>query len=206
MKKSKGVHYNLNGKKMNKIEMYNWLNEQESKKVYEERKEADLLLRKELENNKSNNNVYFIKMKDTNWVKIGISKNPKERLAGMQTSNPKKLIMFAVINTHYAEAYESILHRLYKNINMQGEWFDFSDNINLMDNYCINTNDTFLSEIERFFKNKFPIQFEKKGLSLIIRYMPQIKHFDSKIPYPFWKMKKVLGVNNIEIKKLSIGG
>lgn len=73
--------------------------------------------------------TYLIKDTSTGFIKIGRSKNPKNRL---------KVLSLANMNLELVHVFdfniESYLHREFKNNNVDGEWFDVSaeDVINLV--------------------------------------------------------------------------
>lgn len=69
--------------------------------------------------------VYFIS--DGEYVKIGISRNVKSRLSGLQTSNPKQLSLLhqiECIDSDYASLLEQAFHRNFDNFCVSGEWFN----------------------------------------------------------------------------------
>ena len=58
--------------------------------------------------------------------KIGIAKDPSQRIKQLQTANPDKL---EIIETYYSEnasKIESSLHYQYSYARQEGEWFDLS--------------------------------------------------------------------------------
>jgi len=68
----------------------------------------------------------------TNICKIGISKNPKQRLRNLQTgnSNKLKLIFILLVNKNIkSSAVELVIHNYFKEKNLwiQGEWFEFQN-------------------------------------------------------------------------------
>ena len=63
--------------------------------------------------------MYFIK--SGQWIKVGVSANPWQRLAEFQTANPEPLEMLAVGPGDYG--FESELHRLFGEHRGVGEWF-----------------------------------------------------------------------------------
>tara|TARA_R110001632_G_scaffold205482_1_gene329209 strand:+ start:1469 stop:1765 length:297 start_codon:yes stop_codon:yes gene_type:complete len=73
--------------------------------------------------------VYFIQSgnsKKRNPVKIGVAKNPKRRMAVLQTGNPEELTLLVVIkcdNRAEAFAIENHLHASLAKRNIRGEWF-----------------------------------------------------------------------------------
>ena len=69
--------------------------------------------------------VYFIR-DCLGHIKIGVSKNVKKRMAGLQTANPLKLEYFYVMkvkNIYDARLIEKELHEQFKDFRLCGEWF-----------------------------------------------------------------------------------
>lgn len=69
--------------------------------------------------------LYFIR--SGQYVKIGVSANPWQRLAEFQTANPEPLEMMAVGPGDYG--FESELHRLFGEHRGAGEWFRDNERI-----------------------------------------------------------------------------
>lgn len=67
--------------------------------------------------------VYII-LHELGPVKIGIAKNPKQRLSNLQISCPYHLTLYKTKNPHDAEAVEEYLHNRFNKYHMRGEWFD----------------------------------------------------------------------------------
>lgn len=75
-------------------------------------------------NNKDNStNTYFIT--DGEFVKIGITKNPKLRLAYIQSHYPKIVEIIAIFPYNV----EKILHNKFKHLRVNGEWFKLNKEI-----------------------------------------------------------------------------
>lgn len=70
----------------------------------------------------NNNYVYFIGNIEYKIVKIGFSSNPQNRLKSLQTGCPYKLKILKKIegNSHLEKDY----HKIFKDFNMEGEWFE----------------------------------------------------------------------------------
>lgn len=67
--------------------------------------------------------VYIIRMGDTNYFKVGISRDVNERLASLQTATP-----FALTLVDYAEQENSLeverdIHRALREYQVRNEWF-----------------------------------------------------------------------------------
>lgn len=71
--------------------------------------------------------VYFIQQGDSGAIKIGCSKNPSQRLAGLQTghSEPLRLLTCAV----GSQAQERALHDRFAHLRVSGEWFRPADDL-----------------------------------------------------------------------------
>ena len=73
-----------------------------------------------------NRHLYIIQSKQSGAIKIGISKNPKKRLAQLQTGSPFKLKLILIIENR-----ADLEKRLHKELscfrirNYKGEWFSY---------------------------------------------------------------------------------
>lgn len=68
--------------------------------------------------------LYIIRAKDTQYCKIGVSKDPKFRLRELQTSNPNPLVLVMVYDTiKDAIRLEKSLHKTFSQSRCKGEWF-----------------------------------------------------------------------------------
>lgn len=69
--------------------------------------------------------VYFVT--DGQFVKIGVAKNPSNRLVGIQTGNPRECSILSLIpckGDAAAHSLEKKLHYIYRRQSVRGEWFD----------------------------------------------------------------------------------
>lgn len=66
--------------------------------------------------------VYFVQQGDGGPVKIGVAKDPRNRLADLQVGSPYPLRLLCVFRT--IVAYESELHRTLRDYRLSGEWFE----------------------------------------------------------------------------------
>ncbi|GCD10443.1 GIY-YIG nuclease family protein [Clostridium tagluense] len=76
------------------------------------------------------NNIYFILNRDTDSVKIGITKREvQKRLNALQTGCPNKLELIYAVKGNYTT--EKYLHKLFDfdRIRLKGEWFNYSYHI-----------------------------------------------------------------------------
>lgn len=65
--------------------------------------------------------VYFIQQGDSGAVKIGCSKSPAQRLAGLQTGHSEKLHLLACAVG--SQGKERDLHERFAHLRLSGEWF-----------------------------------------------------------------------------------
>lgn len=73
--------------------------------------------------------VYLIADKHTKHVKIGLSKNPKDRWQSLRTATAVDLDLVAVIETNKMRATEDELHRQFSHLRVRGEWFKWDESI-----------------------------------------------------------------------------
>lgn len=64
---------------------------------------------------------------DSNYVKVGYSVNPQKRVAELQTGNPRKLVILAIMKGTLED--ERALHAKYADANILQEWFELSDEL-----------------------------------------------------------------------------
>jgi hypothetical protein len=70
--------------------------------------------------------VYIIQKLSDCTFKIGVSKNPKQRLKALQTGNEGKLKLLDSYASEFAHKIERTLHRQLSHYKGEGEWFDIS--------------------------------------------------------------------------------
>lgn len=70
--------------------------------------------------------IYLIKAEESSRYKIGISKNPQNRLRQLQTGNSEKLDIIHIFESAIAKKVESALHNTYGSLRKSGEWFELS--------------------------------------------------------------------------------
>lgn len=76
--------------------------------------------------------VYF--MSDGEYIKIGKATSPRNRLNGIQTGNPRKVEIIAMIpceSDKRAHDLERKLHWYYQEYRAAGEWFDIQDKLDV---------------------------------------------------------------------------
>lgn len=71
--------------------------------------------------------IYFIQEGNEGKIKIGFSEDPKERLKTLKIANPNNLRI--IFQYEGSEADERKIHRMFKNYNISGEWFEPSEEI-----------------------------------------------------------------------------
>ena len=64
--------------------------------------------------------IYFIQ-DETGPIKIGFSKNVKQRIYSYTTHNPRKIKVLAII--HGTKLEEKRLHNLFRNFCIRNEWY-----------------------------------------------------------------------------------
>lgn len=69
--------------------------------------------------------VYLIRGNEGKY-KIGIAKNPSQRIRQLQTGNSDKLELIETYQSENASKIESTLHNQYAHVRNHGEWFDLS--------------------------------------------------------------------------------
>lgn len=71
--------------------------------------------------------VYFVKAKETGYIKIGYTTNLKTRLKAMQTASPFELELVDFLEVRNAIDEEMDAHGFFYNRRLRGEWFDISE-------------------------------------------------------------------------------
>ena len=75
--------------------------------------------------------MYCIRVRGTNRVKIGFSKDPMRCLAALQTAHADLLDLESIQRTCDYRALEKELHRKHHGKQIRGEWFAFPKGVNL---------------------------------------------------------------------------
>ncbi len=70
--------------------------------------------------------IYFIRSYNQ-FIKIGTSTNVNGRLKKLQTGSPIKFKVQAILDGDYKT--ESGLHKMFKHIRYNGEWFKYTDEL-----------------------------------------------------------------------------
>lgn len=73
--------------------------------------------------------VYFIQCGKGGPIKIGLTDNPRNRLAALQTGSPWKYILLRVVSDvsglpSNAQHYEQWAHKEFERYRLDGEWFE----------------------------------------------------------------------------------
>jgi hypothetical protein len=66
--------------------------------------------------------IYFIEDAEKGYIKIGYAKDASQRVAQLQTANPSKLKLLAVIEG--GKRREKLLHQEFADAHKQGEWYN----------------------------------------------------------------------------------
>jgi len=67
--------------------------------------------------------VYVLATYDFKYIKIGMSKSPKQRFENIQSGCPFNLFLWISVFTTKPKEVESFLLNKYKNFKLRGEWF-----------------------------------------------------------------------------------
>lgn len=67
--------------------------------------------------------IYAIACDDLKVVKLGIARNPKQRLRALQTANGSELRLVLTIPTFNPSELEKRIHDLLEPLHVRGEWF-----------------------------------------------------------------------------------
>ena len=68
--------------------------------------------------------IYLAQASQTQWCKIGMSKQPYKRMQTLQVGSPLEIILLHRIYTFDAIKLEKALHEYYDAYRLRGEWFD----------------------------------------------------------------------------------
>ncbi len=71
--------------------------------------------------------IYFIQDCETENIKIGFAKEPKNRLSNLQSANSNDLTLLAEMDGDKIK--EKEIHKLFSSDLVRGEWFKFSDKL-----------------------------------------------------------------------------
>jgi len=69
--------------------------------------------------------VYLIRGNNGKY-KIGIAKNPTQRIKNLQTGNSDRLTIIETYQSENASKIETTLHNHFRHVRNHGEWFDLS--------------------------------------------------------------------------------
>ena len=124
--------------------------------------------------------IYLIRQGDSNYYKIGMSKNPKNRLKDFQVASPQKLTLKHISECENAEPnqQEASLHKKFKEYHVRGEWYRFNENqiswvINILDTH---STEKHRKKMEKIFRGMLPyilrthdiiIDLGKKDVSIV---------------------------------------
>lgn len=71
--------------------------------------------------------IYFVALKNTNYMKIGFSRNLKSRLQGLQNGLPEDIVVVCEFEGNML--FEKLLHKQFKKYCTRGEWYVDSDGV-----------------------------------------------------------------------------
>lgn len=70
--------------------------------------------------------VYLIFSEENGAYKVGVSKNPANRVKQLQTGNSERLVLKNKYESEYYKQIEKYFHSMYSQEKKEGEWFNFS--------------------------------------------------------------------------------
>jgi hypothetical protein len=117
--------------------------------------------------------IYFIQSEDGGPIKIGRSRDPRKRLAALQTSHPDDLRLLAVMDGDEAE--EEALHKAFPPT--RGEWCNpTAELLEYIDRYAIpvaaSRQEVRLKKLEDEFQKVKSLVAQGKGANQINRLLP----------------------------------
>ena len=77
--------------------------------------------------------IYVIHATGTRFVKIGVAKNPVQRMRLFQTGQPTKLVILALAD--WPNSQERRIHRVLIGQRVEGEWFVINEHIDSLINH-----------------------------------------------------------------------
>lgn len=78
-------------------------------------------------NRSKKSKIYFVLCKEAQAIKIGVTNDVKKRFDSLQTANPFKLELLKFIEGKRNQERE--IHQKFKHLNINGEWFTYSDEL-----------------------------------------------------------------------------
>ena len=71
--------------------------------------------------------VYVLACNDFKYLKIGMTKNLKQRMSNLQSGCPFDLFLFLTIRTNQPREVETYLHNELSRFRVRGEWYSLND-------------------------------------------------------------------------------
>ena len=111
--------------------------------------------------NQSKNKLqcYFMYVKESKAIKIGVSVDPINRLSSIQTGNPHKVKLLGGLHKGKGKNYEDLLHQYLFEYPMEGEWFraeeEVLEYVNFLIKYYSKGKKSKIISFEDFLKNHF---------------------------------------------------
>jgi hypothetical protein len=135
-------------------------------------------------------NVYLIWEEGTSYYKIGISRNPAQRLKEIQTGNASQVHLVAEIPVSNANYKEKEFHDKYKRYQVSGEWFSFPPRVisevltffNVYTSDELNTSKTGL--LEKIVDLKIQLELEQRNTEF---QMDKVGEYSVSLDYWFRK-------------------
>lgn len=116
----------------------------EARKEKYEQKQADKkefkekILNKSYAPGKMTGFIYFLQSETNDRIKIGYTVDIHNRIQGLQTEKKDKLVLLLMVPGNFG--YETFLHKMFKQHNIEGEWFnpdpeilEYMDNLKELD-------------------------------------------------------------------------
>lgn len=139
--------------------------------------------------------IYFIRAGQTNWIKIGTTRDPEDRLAAIQTGNHEICTLEAVIDGSAKE--ERRLHSLCDSLR-RGEWFELNGRTLIALHLAKNgkTASEIFAELERQRKADWIIRDERmaRGVVALRKHMAT----DDSVPIFMRRWLRMFGIREAE--------
>jgi hypothetical protein len=80
--------------------------------------------------------LYVMQCKD--FIKIGVSKHPEQRIRDLQIGNPFRITLLLKVKYDNSFQIEQTLHKYFNNKNETGEWFSIDETVKNLVKYLKN--------------------------------------------------------------------
>lgn len=149
--------------------------------------------------------VYFIT--DGEFIKIGKSENPIERMRTMQTGNARELKMLAIYQC-YDEELEGYIHKRFSHDRVRGEWFRPSKELFSFMNYSVTSHKDFIDRlsIHKMINNPIDVSNEINRLNFLANEIIMRKNKLDNGSYYFGTQNDFEAIWNLENRMPEIFG